>query len=421
MRLNTPSLVALGAALMMTTTASAQTELRFTHAMSGGANKAAIDEIVANFEAANPDITIVQIPFDDDTYSNTGLITQLQSSNVPDIYFQWAGYPVIRDTEAGYAMDLTEAMAEGWGDTFNRSVWSEGAGTMVEGAPHIVPISLDVTNTLWYNTKIFEEYGLTPPETWDEFVGIVKKLAENGETPIIEGNNEWWPLGNWASHVASRVVPVAEYEAAFNQDGPFNTPGFKKALELFDELQEAGGFNRDLQGLGADPAMAAFFDGAGVIHPIGSWLVASAGEMADPDFAYDQFDTPMIDPDHPLSKSVIGTLTGFIIHDKSSHKDEAVTFLKYFTAPESQKIWAESGALSPVTGVNEMADLNAHTKSLAAMLEEAGSIVPPPDTTYPVPVAEAWYQAAAYVASGEKTPDEALVWLDDTLAVMGKQ
>ena len=74
-----------------------------------------------------------------------------------------------------------------------------------------------------------------------------------------------------------------------------------------------------------------------------------------------------------------------------------------------------------MTGVNEMADLDAHTKSMAAMIEDAGSIVPPPDTTYPVPVAEAWYQAAAYVASGERTPDEALVWLDETLAVMGKQ
>ena len=421
MRLRYTGLLALGAALMLTTTAQAQTELRFTHAMAGGANKDAIDAIVANFEAANPDIKIVQIPFDDDTYSNTGLITQLQSSEVPDIYFQWAGYPVTRDTEAGYAMDLTEVMAGGWGDTFNASVWTEGAGTLVDGAPHIVPISLDVTNTLWYNTDIFAEYGLTAPATWEEFVAIVKTLAEKGETPIIEGNNEWWPLGNWASHVASRVVDPAEYEAAFNQEGPFNTPGFKKALELFDELQEAGGFNRDLQGLGADPAMAAFFEGAGVIHPIGSWLVQSADEMADAEFHYDQFDTPLIDPDHPLKDSVIGTLTGLIIHDKSTHKDEAVKFLKFFTSPESQKIWAESGALSPVTGVNEAADLDAHTKSMAAMLENAGSIVPPPDTTYPVPVAEAWYQAAAYVASGEKSPDDALVWLDDTLAVMGKQ
>jgi raffinose/stachyose/melibiose transport system substrate-binding protein len=48
-------------------------------------------------------------------------------------------------------------------------------------------------------------------------------------------------------------------------------------------------------------------------------------------------------------------------------------------------------------------------------------MVPPPDTTYPVPVAEAYYQAAAYVATGEKSPKDALAWLDETVAVIGKQ
>jgi raffinose/stachyose/melibiose transport system substrate-binding protein len=38
-----------------------------------------------------------------------------------------------------------------------------------------------------------------------------------------------------------------------------------------------------------------------------------------------------------------------------------------------------------------------------------------------VPVAEAFYQAAAFAASGEKSAKDALVWLDETLAAMGKQ
>ncbi|MCP5112417.1 MAG: hypothetical protein GY953_16455, partial [bacterium] len=130
---------------------------------------------------------------------------------------------------------------------------------------------------------------------------------------------------------------------------------------------------------------------------------------------------PVIDADHPLSDSVIGTLTGFIVHDQSENQDKAIAFLKHFTAPESQTLWAESGLLSPVKGVNDVADLDDQTKSIAAMLANAGSMVPPPDTTFPVPVAEAYYQAAAYVAGGEKTPAEALEWIDETLAVMGKQ
>src|SRR5688572_24553842 len=118
------TLAALATALL-TTAAMAQTELRITHATTGGSEKEVLDKIIADFEAANPDIKVVQIPYDDDIYSDTGLITQLQGSEVPDIYFQWAGFPVARDAEAGYAMDLTEALAsDGWGDTFVPSVWS---------------------------------------------------------------------------------------------------------------------------------------------------------------------------------------------------------------------------------------------------------------------------------------------------------
>lgn len=409
------TLVGVTAALMCSSAVLA-TELRITHAMSGGSNRVALDQIVANFEAANPDVTVKQIVFDDDIYQDTGQITQLQSSTVPDIFFEWAGYPVERDVEAGYALDLSDAMADGWQDSFIDSVWSDGAGTIVNGGVYMVPTSLDVTNTIWYNVDMFNELGLEKPETWDEFLAVIGTLRDNGVTPIIEGNNELWPLGNWASHIAARVVPQDEWEAAFSREGSFDTPAFHRALELMQELHEAGAFNRDLQGLGADPAMAGFFQGAAAMHAIGSWLVPSATEMAADDFNYDQFDTPVIDPDHASPRSVIGTLTGFMVHERAENPEAAIAFLQFFTTPEQQKIWAEAGSLSPVRGVNEVAVLDSHTEELASMLADADALVPPPDVKFPVPVAEAYYQAAAYVASGARTPDEAMEWLLQTVA-----
>ncbi len=50
----------------------------------------------------------------------------------------------------------------------------------------------------------------------------------------------------------------------------FAEAGFLKPLELMQGLAEAGAFNKDMQGLGADPAMAGFFQEAAAMHPIGS-------------------------------------------------------------------------------------------------------------------------------------------------------
>ena len=417
------SLAATAVALLMSTTvAMAQTEVRFTHSITGGSSREALDAIIAGFEAANPDIKIKQIVFDDDQYSNQGLITQLKSNEVPDIFFDWAGLRVQRDVEAGYAYDLTDAMAaDGWKASFAPSVWTDGAGTMVDGKPYLVPLSLDLTNTIWYNKKIFAEHNLTPPKTWEEFVALSKTLAEAGETPIVEGNNEFWPLGNWAGHIAAMVVPPEEYVAAFKQEGPFNTPGFEKALDLLVQLHDVGAFNKDMQSLGADPAMATFFQEGAVMHPIGSWLVSETSNLAEEGFEYSQFNTPVIDPSHPLANSVIGTITGLVVHKNAQHPAEAIKFLKYLTSEASQITWAESGQMSPVAGVSEKAKLDEQTQAMLALMSGAPAIVPPPDNKYPVPVAEAFYQAAALAADGEKSSKDALIWLDETVTAMGKQ
>ena len=396
-------------------------EVRITHSITGGAQKEALDGIIADFEKANPGIKIKQIVYDDDLYSDTGLITQLKSSSPPEIYFQWAGAPLQRDAKEGFALDLTGAMGEGgWKDSFMPSAFSAQMGATSDGKPYLVPITLDVTNVIWYNKQIFKDAGLAAPKDWSALIDLTKKLAGAGQTPFVIGNQELWPLGNWASHIASRVVPPADYEAAFRLEKPFNTPDFEKALTLIDELRQAGGFNKDIAGLGADPAMNTFFQGAAAMHPIGSWLVSSASELADKTFDYDEFNTPLIDPAHPLKDSVIGTLTGFAVGAKSANPQEAVTFLRFFTALENQVKWAEAGSFSPVKGVMEKAKLDEKTKAMADLLNQAQSLVPPPDTTYPVEVAEAYYQAAAYVAGGEKSPKDALVWLDDRVKGMRK-
>ena len=394
-------------------------EIRITHSITGGSQKDVLDGIVADFEKANPEIKVKQIVFDDDQYSDTGLITQLKSSAPPDIYFQWAGFPMQRDAKEGFAKDISAEMDEGgWKDTFLPSVWSPAMGMLYEGHPYLVPMTLDVTNVIWFNKKIYAENGLKAPATWDEFMAQVKALAAKGETPIVIGNQELWPLGNWASHIASRVVEPAHYDAAFKLEEPFSQPGFEKALTLIDDLRKAGAFNKDIAGLGADPAMSTFFQEAAALHPIGSWLVPSANEMAEKDFDYGAFNTPLIDPANPTKDSVIGTATGFAVHAKSAHPKEAIAFLKFFTSLDNQVKWAEAGSFSPVKGAMENAKLDDKTKQMADMLSHAGSLVPPPDTTYPVDVAESFYQAAAYVAGGEKSPKDALVWLDDHVKAM---
>jgi raffinose/stachyose/melibiose transport system substrate-binding protein len=396
-----------------------QIELTIAHGMTGGADRTAFDKIVADFEAANPTIKITQIVQDDDLYEDTGLITLLKSNDPPDIFFEFGGERVASNAENGFAADLTDALNEGgWKDTFIDAAWSAPAGTLYNGRIYMIPLGLDVTTVIWYDKTTFEEFGLSEPATWEDFVALVKTLSDNGVTPLIFGNQEFWPFGNWAGHVVARVVSPEKFDAVFRLQEPFNQPDFIKAFGYFKELADVNAFNPDMASLGADPAMSAFFNGAAAMHPIGSWLVSTALESAPEDFEYDAFNTPLISGGAGDPASIIGLSTGYQISAKSEHFAEAVAFLKFFTTKQNQITWAESGAFSPVTGAMEEANLDPHTKKLATLFAEADSIVPPPDTGYPQEVADIFYQGAAYVAGGLKTPEEALQWIDEQLEPM---
>jgi raffinose/stachyose/melibiose transport system substrate-binding protein len=386
-----------------------QIELTIAHGMTGGADRTAFDQIVADFEAANPNIKITQIVQDDDLYEDTGLITLLKSDDPPDIFFEFGGERVASNAENGFAADLTDALAEdGWQDTFIDAAWSAPAGTVFNDRIYMIPLGLDVTTVIWYDKAIFDEFGLAEPKTWEEFVTLVKTLSDNGITPIIFGNQEFWPFGNWAGHIVARVVSPETFDAAFRLQEPFNQPEFIKAFGYFKELADVNAFNPDM----------AFFNGAAAMHPIGSWLVSTALDSAPEDFEYDAFNTPLIADGAGDPNSIIGLSTGYQISAKSEHFAEAVAFMKFFTNKQNQILWAESGAFSPVKGAMEEANLNVHTKKLAQLFAEASSIVPPPDTGYPQEVADIFYQGAAYVAGGLKTPEEAVQWIDEQLEPM---
>ena len=44
----------------------------------------------------------------------------------------------------------------------------------------------------FYNKDIFQELGLTEPQTWEEFLNVCKTLQENGTRPIIERGEWFW-------------------------------------------------------------------------------------------------------------------------------------------------------------------------------------------------------------------------------------
>lgn len=375
------------------------------------------EDIGKQFESEHKNVKVEFNFQDDDTYQTIGLTNLLSGKNAPDLYFEWAGERLKNKVKDGFAADITEQLKS----SGLRGMFAEGSfnGMSFDGKTYMIPTAGDVTNVIFYNKKIFAEHNLKPPATWDEFLDVSAKLKAAGVTPIVAGNKDLWPAGNWIGHFISRVVGEQAYSDALQLKIPFNSPDFVTAYGYVKELWDKGYINDSVNAIADNEGDMMFFNGKAAMHPIGSWLVPTAVEEA-PDLDMGYFNLPSVSGGKGDQGSVIGVLNGMVVNKNSKLVNEAIDFMKLYSSAESSKKLTDAGAV-PITkdGADEKS-MHPLSFSLNEMMQNAKTLVSPPDTGYVIEVANALNMATSQVLGGAKTPEEALKELDTTVAPLKK-
>lgn len=151
---------------------SAQTVLQWWDYYTDGANNQAMQDLIARYEAAHPEVDIerTSIGFGD---LKSRIIQAAATGTMPDI--------VIVDNPDHQAMaaqgalaDLTDYIAA-WeaSDQYFDGPWSS---TVYNGRNYGVPYGSNAT-ALYYNEDILTEAGVDVPETWDELRAAAQALT----------------------------------------------------------------------------------------------------------------------------------------------------------------------------------------------------------------------------------------------------
>ncbi|ETT75963.1 sugar ABC transporter extracellular binding protein [Paenibacillus sp. FSL R7-277] len=371
------------------------------------------ETIGKEFEAQHQGIKVEFSYQDDDTYQTIGLPNLLSGKNAPDLYFEWAGQRLQTRVTDGYAADITEQLqSSGLKDMFAEGTFN---GMVIDGKTYMIPTAGDVTNVIFYNKAVFNDLGLQPPATWEEFLKVCETIKQAGITPLVIGNSDLWTAGNWVAHIISRVVGEDAYSEAMQLKQPFNSPDFVKAYGYVQELWDKGYINENVTAASDSEADMLFLNGSGAMHPIGSWLAPTAVEET-PELELGYFNTPAIPDGKGNQDSVIGVLNGMVVNKNSRLIDEAIEFMKLYSSPESSKKLSDAGAV-PITkdGIDKETMLPLSLE-LNDLMENAPALVSPPDTGYSIEVANALNMATSEVIGGAKSPEEALAELETTIA-----
>lgn len=188
----TAGAVALAAALLLSTSAMAQDKRVVKYnADYDPIPLAGMEALIADFEAANPDIDIQLNNFDHEGYKTA--IRNFLTTDPPDLANWYAGNRMAPFVNAGQFLDVTDVWTE---NGLDDALGSAAASMTIDGKKWGIPYTYYQWG-IYYNRDAYKAAGVELPGeggvTWDQFVANCEKFKAAGIDCITTGTKALWP------------------------------------------------------------------------------------------------------------------------------------------------------------------------------------------------------------------------------------
>jgi multiple sugar transport system substrate-binding protein/raffinose/stachyose/melibiose transport system substrate-binding protein len=276
-------------------------------------------------------------------------------------------------------------------------VWAE-AGLAEKLLPNVQALTIDDNSGkqfilpaafswagIYYNKAIFEQYGLQPPQTWDEFLQVCATLKANGEIPLAMTGADSYAYMLWFDYLNLRLNGADYHRDLLAGLESYQDLRIGKVLEtwrtLFDRgfVVESPQYLNDLAATNSlirgDNGMLTGEKAVMVLMDTYSISQMPAKFRAELDF----FRFPVIDPSVPAAEAI--AVVGYVVPSNADHGVQAQQFLIYLSSPEAQELLATEALFDGATLAPARSDLTDETLSdemrkATTMIQEAAEVVP---------------------------------------------
>lgn len=253
-------------------TALAQGELELFSWWAGDEGPA-LEALIDLYAEQYPDVEVMNATVTGGSGVNARAVlkTRMLGGDPPDSFQVHAGQELIGTWVVADRMeDLTFLFEEeGWLDKYPQGLIDL---ISTEGGIWSVPVNIHRSNVLWYNPAKLEEWGVSVPGTWAEFLVVCPMLQEQGVTPLVIGEN-WTQQHLWES-VALGVLGPEAYSALWTGELAFSDPQVAEVWDTFGEILACT--NDDAAGLSWQQATDRVVSGEAAFNVMGDW---AAGYM----------------------------------------------------------------------------------------------------------------------------------------------
>lgn len=312
------------------------TELQLWHRWSG-TNEEKLNQIVALFEEANPDVkvTVTSKPGEYMELLQKMIANLAAGKNPPDLFV--GGYNLLnyigselKPNEVGTLAPSSDSY-QVFVDRFDPAIWALGN---MDARQIGVPFALS-NIVLFYNADLFRQAGLTEsdvPSTWDDVFRIGKFIKEKtGKYAVgIQSVDTWPDLGLMFSN-GGRLLTDDNSKVAFNN------PESEEAIAMWQRLHNEG-----LHPICTDDELYADFV-AGNVAMYDSSCMKLAGMQKAANFDLEVAKTPAFGL-KPRALPAGGAAIINFSKDKA-RKDASWRFIEFATSQKAMEIFSQSGYL----------------------------------------------------------------------------
>lgn len=349
-------------------TESGQTTITFMNHTGEEKTKKYEDDLIAEFEEANPEIKVEVQRMSMDDYTQT-IQTKIASGDAPDVFYieqsnldKYAG--------SNYLMDLTDT-----------SIASHYDGNMLsyDGKYYGAPLGVN-TYIITYNKSIFANLGIEVPETVSEFYAACDKIQAEGIVPLVAGYQDSWVLmadtqAEYVNDIMLRdqdaLVKLENREVRFSESADW-----KAVFERFAKRMQYT--QKDQFGTDWNTACTMLANAEAAMIVSGDWTANNVADMGE-DVDLGAFMLPVSDDASQIKIAVPGAGQSYAISAESQHQDAAVKFVDFMTSKEAgEKYVADSIGVCVIKDV-ETPEVESALADIVTYMNEGKSEFLPSD------------------------------------------
>ena len=313
-----------------------------------------VNELIPEFQAANPDITVkhVNFPYDDFRQQVAAAVQAGEGPDVLNLYYGWIPAYVQQQFLVALPEDIFPAA------TIESEFYPTVTTAKIGESYYALPIAVR-TLALFYNTAVLDAAGVTPPTTWEELVSAAQAtVKKDGDNFDIVGFT--WDIGGqghnyWRECLIRQNggVPISED----NRTLSWNTPEGVEAFEYLTAFLTEHGVTQN--GFQTD-GPTAFGSGKAALHVDGSYRIGSLAS-GSPDLEYGIVPLPAHKEQASFSSFWANAITR-----NAADGDKLIAsakFIDFLSSAEVQKRWTPAiGELPARVSLAEDPDLASDPK-----------------------------------------------------------